>query len=464
MNARQIAFQVLRRVEEGGAFASRALDAALAGAGALDEREVSLATELVYGTLRRALALDAALAPHSTRPLASVDPAARVALRLGAYQILHLRTAPHAAVGETVALVKGVQHGRAAGFVNAVLRALARDPHPPAPPPLAADPAGHIALAEALPRWLAEEWAAWFGPDQALALAAAMNRPAPLTVRTPRREELLAALRAGELDAAPTPRSPDGVVVHGASVKAVARAAGPIPFQVQDEAAQLAALFAAGELRGRGGRVLDACAAPGGKTFHLAEMLGTGGEVVAVELHPRKAEELRREADRRGLSGRVRVVCADAARPVPGLEAGSFDAVLVDAPCAGLGTLRRHPELKLRRTPADVARMAELQRRIVRACAALARPGAVVAYSVCSLTRAEGPSVVAAALGDGLRRAAPPAGFPDDVLSPDGDLLTLPSRHGCDGFFAARLVRAPPDASGVDRDGAPDDRAAVPPG
>jgi 16S rRNA (cytosine967-C5)-methyltransferase len=276
-----------------------------------------------------------------------------------------------------------------------------------------------------------------------------MNRPAPLTVRTPRREELLAALRAGELDAAPTPRSPDGVVVHGASVKAVARAAGAIPFQVQDEAAQLAALFAAGELRGRGGRVLDACAAPGGKTFHLAEMLGTGGEVVAVELHPRKAEELRREADRRGLSGRVRVVCADAARPVPGLEAGSFDAVLVDAPCAGLGTLRRKPDARWRLREGDPERFAAVQRELVERFARLVRPRGRLVYATCSIGRTENGEVAAAvaslgafaplpierALGPELARA----------LGATGHTLQLwPHVHGTDGFFLAAFERAGP--------------------
>jgi 16S rRNA (cytosine967-C5)-methyltransferase len=444
MTAREIAFGVLRRVEEGGAFASRALDAALASAGALDAREAGLATELVYGTLRRALALDAALAPHASRPLADVDPAARVALRLGAYQMLHLGTPPHAAVSEAVALAKRVHHGRAAGFVNAVLRALAKDPRPAPAPPLAGDPAGHVAAAEALPRWIAEEWVAWLGAGEALALAAAMNAPAPLCVRSPRRDALLERARAAGLDAAPTARSPDGVVVRGAAVRALAAAAGGVPFQVQDEAAQLVAVFAAGHLRGKGGRVLDACAAPGGKTFHLAEVVGEGGEVVAVEIHPRKADDLRREAERRGLAARVRVVCADASRPVPGLERASFDAVLVDAPCTGLGTLRRHPELKLRRGPGDPARMAELQRAILDACAPLARPGAPVTYSVCSLTRAEGPEVAAGALARGLSRAAAPAGFPADVLTAEGDLLTLPHRHGCDGFYAARMRVMPP--------------------
>jgi 16S rRNA (cytosine967-C5)-methyltransferase len=439
MSARRLAFEVLRRVEEGGAYASRALDAALAQAGALDPRDAGLATELVYGTLRRALALDAALAPHATRPLEAIDPAARVALRLGAYQLLHLGTPAHAAVGESVALAKGVDHGRAAGFVNAVLRALARDPRLPVPPSLDADPAGHAAAAEALPRWLAEEWVAWLGPAEALALARAMNGAAPLCVRAPERDALLARARAAGLDASPTARSPDGIVLGGGSVADVARAAGGLPFQVQDEGAQLVTLFAAGDLRGRRARVLDACAAPGGKAFHLAEVLAQGSEVVAVEIHPRKADALRREAARRGL-GAVRVVCADATRPIPGLEPGSFDAVLVDAPCAGLGTLRRHPELKLRRRAEDLPRMAGLQRAIVASTARYARPGAPVTYSVCSLSRAEGPEVTSALCAAGHRRAPAPRGFPADALGPEGDLLTLPHRHGTDGFYAARLV------------------------
>ncbi len=443
MTGRDLAFQVLRRVEEGGAFASRALDAALASAGPLDPREAGLATELVYGTLRRSLSLDAALAPCSRRPLDRVDPAARVALRLGAYQLLYLRTPPHAAVGEAVALAKRVDRGRAAGFVNAVLRALARDPRLPEPPPFAADPAGHLALAESLPRWLAEEWVAWLGPEEALALARAMNQPAPLSARSPQRDELLARLRAAGLEAAPAARSPSGLLLRGGSVAALARAAGALPFQVQDEGAQLATLYAAGDLAGRRARVLDACAAPGGKAFHLAELLAPGSEVVAVEIHPRKAEALAQEARARGLT--VQVVRADASGPIPGLAFGSFDAVLVDAPCAGLGTLRRHPELKQRRRPEDLPRLAAVQAAILENALRYAGPGSPVTYAVCSLSRAEGPLLAAAFLARGLRRAPAPPGFPADALTPEGDLLVLPHRHGTDGFYAVRLAGAPPN-------------------
>ena len=441
MSARRIAFDVLRRVEEGGAYASRALDAALAQAGAIDPRDGALATELVYGTLRRSLQLDAALAPHSRRPLSEVDPAARVALRLGAYQILFLRTPPHAAVAEAVELAKKVDHGRAAGYVNAVLRALARAPSLPSGPPESVDPVGHVASGASLPRWHVEEWSAWLGRDEASRLAAAMNEPAPLVLRSPRRADLLARLRGASIRAEPTPRSPHGVAVAGASVEQVARAAAGIPFQVQDESAQLVTLYAAAELLGAPARVLDLCAAPGGKAFHLAEVLGPGSEVVAVELHPRKADALRREAAARGAAA-VRVVCADGSRPVAGLEPGSFDAVVVDAPCAGLGTLRRHPELRLRRAPEDLARFAAIQVTLLENALPYARRGARVTYSICSLSRAEGPAVVDRLLAEGARRASPPSVLPPDALTPEGDLLLLPHRHGGDGFYGARLVGA----------------------
>jgi len=441
MNARQIAFAVLRRVEEEGAYASRALDAALAQAGALDPREGALATELVYGSLRRALQLDAALAPHPRRPQADIDPAARVAMRLGAYQILFLRTPSHAAVAESVELAKKVAHGRAAGYVNAVLRALSRAPSLPTPPPEAVDPAGHLAISESLPLWVAEEWIEWLGPAQARSLAAAMNEPAPLALRSPHRTELLERLRLAGIEARPAERSPQGVLVSGASVEQVSRAARGATFQVQDESAQLVTLYAVAELAGRKARVLDLCAAPGGKTFHLAELLGPGSEIVAVEAHPRKADALRREAAARALPG-VHVICADGTKPIPGLETRSFDAVLVDAPCAGLGTLRRHPELKLRRSKADLPRFAAIQEALLRNALGYAAPGAFVTYSVCSLSRAEGPDLVAGFVAAPARRAPPPPGLPGDVLTADGELLLLPHLHGGDGFYAARIVGA----------------------
>ncbi len=382
-------------------------------------------------TAARALALVVALAGVAR---AADDPAAAAA---HAYALDTSPSTSAAKVGQPGKLVVVIKPTAPGWHVHPQAPLTVRFEAPPA---LEVDPAGHVAAAEALPRWLAEEWVAWLGAAEALALARAMNAPAPLCVRAPERDALLARARAAGLDVAPAARAPEGLVLSGAPVAALARAAGDLAFQVQDEAAQLVTLFAAGPLRGRRARVLDACAAPGGKAFHLAELLAPGSEVIAVELHPRKADELARAAVRRNLAG-VRVVCADAALPLPGLEPESFDAVLVDAPCAGLGTLRRHPELKLRRAAADLPRLAALQLAIARNAARYARPGAPVTYSICSLSRAEGPEVVAGLLSSGLGRSPPPDGFPADLLTADGDLLALPSRHGTDGFYAARLVR-----------------------
>ncbi len=182
-----------------------------------------------------------------------------------------------------------------------------------------------MAAAESLPRWLAEEWVAWLGPEEALGLAQAMNQPAPLSLRSPRRDEMVERLRAAGLEAAPAARAPSGLAIGSGSVQAVARAAGGLPFQVQDEGAQLATLFAALDLAGRRARVLDACAAPGAKAFHLAELLGAGSEVVAVEIHPRKAEALKSEAAARGLGVR------GSAPTPPGRSRGSSPAA--STPC-----------------------------------------------------------------------------------------------------------------------------------
>jgi len=440
MTARQIAFAVLRRVEEGGAYASRALDAALASAGALEPREAGLATELVYGTLRRALALDAALEPHLSRPLAQVDAPARVALRMGAYELLYLGTAPHAAVSQAVDLARAADHGRASGFVNAVLRALSRAA-PIAPPPLEADPAGHVAAVEALPRWLAEEWVAFLGASEALALAAAMNRPAPLCLRSPRRDALLERLRAAGIGATPAVRAPSALLVAGASVGAVARAAGGLPFQVQDEAAQLVSLLAAGHLAGRRARVLDACAAPGGKATHIAELMENKGEIVALELDEKRIARIRENCDRLGITI-VRSVTGDASL----YRDDVFDRVLIDAPCSGLGVLRRHPDGRWTKTGDSIRERAKLQAKILANCAALVKPGGVLVYATCTTEPEENEEIVnnflakhpAFALDDPLPLLPPST---SKLVSADRFFRTFPDEPSMDGFFAARIIR-----------------------
>jgi 16S rRNA (cytosine967-C5)-methyltransferase len=446
LEARRIAWIVLVRVEKGGAFANRALDAALAEAGQLDARDVALATELSYGTLRRQISIDHALQHFSKLPLGELDFDTRALLRLGAYQLLHLRIPERAAVHATVELAKEIRQGRPVKYVNAVLRALARERANILIPPASVDPEGHLSITESMPRWLAADCLARYGFEATRRLFDAMNHPAPLTLRVNRRTATRAEVqrqleRELGLVIGATRFSPAGLVVEEARAPAALLRPQEGRWQAQDEAAQLVGFFAGVR---PGLRVLDACAAPGGKTCHLAELMDDQGVVDAVDIHAGKARDIATGAERLGLTI-VRTHAADASGPLPFAPADKYDLVLADAPCSGLGTLRRHPELKLRRTEADVLRLAELQRRILDNVADYVRPGGVLVYAVCTFTRAEGEDQVAAFLGHhpDFSRAPPPAGPVDwtGLVDAAGDLVTDPARHGADAFYAARLVR-----------------------
>jgi 16S rRNA (cytosine967-C5)-methyltransferase len=433
--ARRIAAEVLQRVASGGAFANLALDAALRQAGVLEPREAALATELTYGTLRWQPQLDRAIGAHSDRPASELDEPVRIALRLGTFELIHHPAVPaRAAVNEAVELVKELGALRAAGFVNAVLRRLAETRAPPAPPSREVDPAGYIAASAAHPRWLVERWLSWMSFDETFELCKANQTIAPAVVRARRgkREEALRALAS--LGAAPGRYAPDAVILGpGAPPALDIEGHEEGLFQAQDEAAQLVSIFCA---PGPDARVLDACAAPGGKACHLAEMARS---VLAVDLHTRKVKQIALAAERLGLSN-VQVLAADAALPIPGADPASFDLVLLDAPCTGLGTVRRHPEVKLRREPSDVDRLASLQAKLLAAVQRYVKPGGLLVYALCTVTREECDEQVERFLKafPDFHLDVPPPGFPPECL--DGRFMrTLPHRTGTDGFFAARL-------------------------
>jgi 16S rRNA (cytosine967-C5)-methyltransferase len=433
--ARRIASEVLSRVTQGGAFANLALDAALRQAGVLEPREAALATELSYGVLRWQLQLDRAIAAHSDRTPAELDEPVRVALRMGAFELLHHPKVPaRAAVNEAVELAKELGAARATGFVNAVLRKLAVTREAPAPPSRDVDPAGHVAALTAHPRWLVERWIGWLGLEETAKLCEANQSIARATVRARRgrRDEALRALQAWD----PTPgRYAPEAIVLGAGAPPALDIEGHEEglFQAQDEAAQVVTLFADPP---QGARVLDACAAPGGKACHLAELAGS---VLAVDLHARKVKLIAEAAARLGLHN-LEVLAADAALPIPGAAAEGFEVVLLDAPCSGLGTLRRHPEVKLRRQPADVDRLAALQAKLLASVQRYVKPGGLLVYALCTLMREECDEQVARFVKafPQFHVEPPPPGISPDCL--DGDFLrTLPNRTGTDGFFAARL-------------------------
>lgn len=439
---------MLLRVEQGGAFANLALDGALRSAGVLEPREAALCTELTYGTLRWQLELDRAIAAHSARPPAELDAPLRAALRIAAFELLHHPRVPaRAAVDQGVELVRELGLARAAGYANAVLRRLSETRAPPPAPSKEADPIGHIAATTAHPRWLIERWARWLGAGEAEKLAAANQRQAAAVVRAARRratrEQVQEALRKSGIESEPGRYSPDALVLAPGAPPALdidGHEQGL--FQAQDEAAQLVSLYAAPPA---GASVLDACAAPGGKACHLAEL--GAGSVLAVDLHARKARNIEEAASRLGLA-EVRALAGDATLPLPG--EGPFDLALVDAPCSGLGTLRRHPEVKLRRTPDDVDRVAALQARLLAQVSRSVKPGGLLVYAVCTLTPEESDEQVERflAANPDFHPERPPPGWAlpaadADCLDEQGRLRIFPHRTGTDGFFAVRLRKEP---------------------
>jgi 16S rRNA (cytosine967-C5)-methyltransferase len=408
---RALAISILARVAATDAYLNVVLD------GVLDEfrpepRDAALVTELSYGSTRRQLQLDAALEKHSARALDTLEDKVLAALRIGAYQRFFTRIPPHAAVGATIDALKELGLERAAGFANAVLRKL------DVPPDVPTHPA-----------WLVERWSRHFGADRAKAMMAADDEPASVVARVnsarATRAELLEALPG----AAPTTVSPVGIVLPGGAPPAELYGFAEGLWQVQDEAAQLVGLYAAVPDKAK---VLDACAAPGGKTCHLAERC----DVVSLDVHANKLDKIRREAERLGLKADVRK--ADASKLPESL--GEFDAVLLDAPCSGLGTLRRHPELRLRRKPEDIPRLAALQRALLESCQQRVKPGGLLIYSVCTTEPEEGADQVELFLRSHPDFTAEPptaTGVPFPLWQ--AYLRTLPGPEGMDGFFAARL-------------------------
>jgi 16S rRNA (cytosine967-C5)-methyltransferase len=384
ITARSVAAIVLERVANGGAYASRALDAELSRA-QLQVRDAALATEIVYGSLRVLPELDRVIAARLTREGGRLDPFVQATLRTAAYQLAHLGRLPtHAIVDESVNQVRARRGAKLAGFVNAILRKLA------AARPAEPRPAASIAL----PAWVSERLAQSLGEER-LARLVAQGAEAPalcLRAEGGTRDALLAQLEAAlpgaELEAAPL--SPRGVLVRrGGSPRALPGYAEGV-FSVQEEGAQLIACA----LGARAGEhIADVCAGHGGKTTWLARDVGPTGSVCALDKDERKLNAIPKELARIGLADvPVELSAVDLSVGTGGLT-DRFDRVLVDAPCTGLGTVHRRPELLLRLGPGDPVRLARLQYAILDRAADLVRDGGILAYAVCSPTREEGGEV-----------------------------------------------------------------------
>ena len=461
--ARRVAFDVLSAVAERDAYANLLLPALLADRG-LTGRDAALATELTYGTLRGQGSYDAILAVCSDRDPGRLDPPLRRVLRLGAHQLLATRIGAHAAVDTSVNLAKDVAGPRPAGFVNAVLRRVAtRDLDSwleIAAPSRADDPVGYLSVAYSHPRWIVSALSEALGQDPAAglaeteaALAADNERPRVTLCAVPGLADP-AELAAG--GAEPARWSPFGVYVQGdpAQVPAVAQGRA----SAQDEASQLVALAlarAGSEPDAPGGRWLDLCAGPGGKARLLAGLAaGRGARLLAADVRLHRAQLLAGQLFRAGTAagttaaGAASVAVVTADGTAPAWPPGTFDRVLADVPCSGLGALRRRPEARWRRSPEDVAALGPLQRALLAAALDSAAPGGLVAYVTCSPHLAETRDVVIDVLAgrDDVEVLDAPEVLPEvpglRCPPPHGAFAQFwPHRHGTDAIFLALLQR-----------------------
>jgi 16S rRNA (cytosine967-C5)-methyltransferase len=416
-----------------------------------DRRDRALAGEIARGVFRWRAALDHAVGYLAKRQPDAIDPPVLDILRVAAYQILHLERVPAAAaVNDAVNMARRAGRTSAAGFVNGVLRALTRRrndvPFPPRPDTARLDRADgreaaldYLSVTLSHPRWLATRWLDRHGFDAAERWARFNNAPAALTLRANRlwidRETLAARLAEHEIGTEPTRFAPDGLTVLSGNPLATPLA-GDGSFFVQDEASQLVALMVGAA---NGERILDACAAPGGKTTALVASVGRTGLIVASDFRAKRLGLLI-ETIRTAGADRARIVCSDLRRPLP--FGATFDAVLVDVPCSGLGTIRRDPDIRWRRAEPELAGLARDELMMLREAARALRPGGRLIYATCSSEPEENESVVSAFLESEPRfaRRGPQASSLAPVLDAAGALRTLPHLHALEAFFAVILV------------------------
>jgi len=425
-DSRRIALQVLLDVDgPGPTLADR-----LAGddAEALDPRDRAFLHELVLGTLRRRGAIDAALAPLVSTGLDRLDPPVRAALRLGAHQVLHLRVPDRAAVSEAVESVRA-HAPRATGLVNAVLRRLVREGAPPEPD-ADADPLAWLTRTGSLPGWLAERWLDRLGPARAVARARAFLAEPPAVFRmNPHRADAEDRVREAGLDPEPL-TVPDAWRARSGRPAELA-AEGLL--HLQDEGSQLVGRLAARP----GGAILDACAAPGGKAMLIGDVVSEWGTVVAAERSLTRLRTMAALVGRWGATN-VHLIGADALQP-PFVT--PFDTVLLDAPCTGLGTIARHPDIRWRLQPGDLQRHARRQGALLESLAPLVRAGGRLVYATCSSEPEENEEVVTAFLSRHPEfRPLPLPGWAR-VFADGPYARTSPEDHGGDAFFAAVLER-----------------------
>lgn len=451
---RMQAWNLLQKIERSSGFADLILDQTFSQTPNLRPVDRAYISEMVLGTLRWQGRLDVIIRHALKFREKKMDPRMLHLLRLGAYQLLFMdRVPPSAAVNESVRLAKAVfKNEKISGFVNALLRMIARKQENDSFPPFQDQPVEHITQALSHPPWLVERWVAEFGPELARRLCAANNRRPPFTVRVNTlkisREDLRVRFGSSGLSSTPAEFSPEGLILEKSPLLSEESLFQQGMYFVQDEASQIIPHLLDPQ---PGERMLDACAAPGGKTTHLAQLMKNRGEIFALDLHESRIRLIRENCARLGISI-VRPARADASHPLPFPQDDLFDRILLDAPCTGLGILHRNPEARWRRQPEDISRLQRLQKTLLDNLAPWLKPGGILVYSTCTMTREENDRVVDSFVNlhadfdlEDLRSVLPSSYHP--LIDGKGFLRTYPEMivrsegYRMDGFFAARLRR-----------------------
>ena len=435
--ARSTALKALLRVDGEAGYSNLVLDSALESA-KLESRDRALATALFYGVLEKRITLDYVVGLFSKIPVEKLSPTVREILRMGVYQLRYLeKIPPSAAVNESVTLAKKHGEARSSGFVNAVLRAALRNPEKIRLPDAAREPLRYRSVLYSCPEELVAFWREAYGPETADRILAGSAAKPDIFVRVNNtrisEQKLIEKLRAENIGAQPAPW-PDGALrvtentgaLHGSACYREGL------FHVQDIASQLCCYVLDPQ---PGGRVVDVCAAPGGKAFTVAERMENRGEVAACDVYPQRARLVETGARRLGLTC-VRALVRDAAEPDGSLP--QADRVLCDVLCSGLGVIRRKPEIRYK-FPSTIDSLPDLQYRILCKSAGLVAGGGVLVYSTCTLNPAENGKVAARFLSEndgfepvGLRL---PGGVSRDLKEPENQITLIPGEHGPDGFF-----------------------------
>ncbi|MCF8051904.1 MAG: 16S rRNA (cytosine(967)-C(5))-methyltransferase RsmB [Desulfobacterales bacterium] len=446
-NPRKLALDVLDRLERSGELLDPIMEEVMAGTPFSDSRDRSLFHSLVFGVLRWRGRLDWIIGHFSKTPLKKIDPIVMNVLRLGLFQVVFLDRIPvSAAVNTSVSLAKTQAPAWLAGFVNALLRNAAKNWAKVPLPDSRRFPDRYLAVRWSFPSWMVGRWISRFGFEEAERLCRVINEIPPITIRTntlkTTRPHLLSALHSVGEDLRETPYSKEGICLRNPSMSV-----HELPlfeeggFQVQDEAAQLVSLLLDAK---PGQTVLDACAGLGVKTGHIAQLMENRGTLFAVDKNPGKVARLEKEMQRLGVTI-VRPMVQDLQAPLPG-QKKRFDRILLDAPCSGLGVVRRNPDAKWRTDIANIAKFAKQQQFLLNRAADLVSPHGILVYSVCSTEPEENEAVIDAFLKDHpmfvvLKRPDGPNYLPSDFFDDRGFFRTYPHRHGTDGFFAAALKR-----------------------